>query len=214
MTKDQLQKELKEKLKEGVKPSELKKLKRSKSDGELPSNRSSLGNERHIPKAPPLPKTNPREIEELQAEKQLFSDQLKEKQKEIEELRKTLEAKNTELKATKKDLDNSLQARVTAISTFGKEHQKRTQAQKELNQTLEEASEELITSDKTISSLRTKLFKAEQEHNRLKQELKALRSKESFQTSSTEEPWITWPSSFNLIFLALIALLILTPYYD
>jgi hypothetical protein len=48
----------------------------------------------------------------------------------------------------------------------------------------------------------------------LKRELKAQPSKETFQISSSEEPWISWPSSFNLIFLALIALLILTPYYD
>src|ERR1700743_1974190 len=42
MTKQNLQKELKEKVKEGVKPSHLKKLKRSKSEGD-------------IPKAPSLP---------------------------------------------------------------------------------------------------------------------------------------------------------------
>ena len=158
--KQELQKELKEKLQEGVKPSELRKLKRSKSTGD-------------IPKAPSLPPNS------------LLQDQLKEKQREIEHLRakgedsakqienlrQQLESVRQELKATKQALDNSLEARVTAISTFGKEHQKRIKSQKELNQTLEEASEELITSDKTISSLRTKLFKAEQEHNRLKQEL-------------------------------------------
>ena len=37
MTKDQLQKELKEKVKEGVKPSDIRKLKRSKSAGDIPS---------------------------------------------------------------------------------------------------------------------------------------------------------------------------------
>src|SRR5436309_4389702 len=36
MTKENLQKELKEKVKEGVKPSDLKKLKRSKSEGDIP----------------------------------------------------------------------------------------------------------------------------------------------------------------------------------
>ena len=144
--KDQFQKELKEKLKEGVKPSELKKLKRSKSTGDIPI-------------APPLPPNS------------LLQDQLKEKQKQIENLRQQLESVSQELTQTKKELDQSLEARVAAISTFGKEHQKRTQAQKELNQTLEEASEELITSDKTISSLRNKLKLTQQENNRLKQEL-------------------------------------------
>ena len=46
MTKQQLQQELKEKVKAGVKPSDLRKLKRSKSEGD-------------IPKAPPLPSSVP-----------------------------------------------------------------------------------------------------------------------------------------------------------
>jgi len=56
MTKQELQKELKAKVKPGVKPSQLK---RSRSLGELPSNGSSFDNERHIPKVPPLPKSTP-----------------------------------------------------------------------------------------------------------------------------------------------------------
>ncbi|CAG8510287.1 32442_t:CDS:1 [Racocetra persica] len=38
MTKQDLQKELKEKVKEGVKPSDIRKLKRSKSLGDIPTN--------------------------------------------------------------------------------------------------------------------------------------------------------------------------------
>src|ERR1044072_7768425 len=146
--KQELQQELKEKLKEGVKPSSIRKLKRSKSADDV-----------SIPIAPPLPPNS------------LLQDQLKEKQKQIENLRQQLEAVSQELTQTKKALDLSLAARVTAISTFGKEHDQRVKAQKELNQTLEEASEELITSDKTISSLRNKLKLTQQENNRLKQEL-------------------------------------------
>src|SRR5436190_1472223 len=52
MTKQELQKEILAKVKPGTKPSHLKKLKRSKSDGD-------------IPKAPPLPKS---EVEQLKAE--------------------------------------------------------------------------------------------------------------------------------------------------
>ena len=37
MTKSELQQELKEKVKEGVKPSDIKRLKRSKSLGDIPS---------------------------------------------------------------------------------------------------------------------------------------------------------------------------------
>ena len=52
MTKQELQKEILAKVKPGTKPSHLKQLKRSKSDGD-------------IPKAPQLPKS---EVEELKAE--------------------------------------------------------------------------------------------------------------------------------------------------
>src|SRR3954467_3093044 len=41
MTKQQLQQELKEKVKEGVKPSHLKKLKRSKSADDIPASPSN-----------------------------------------------------------------------------------------------------------------------------------------------------------------------------
>ena len=102
----ELQKELKEKVKPGIKPSHLK---RSKSLND-------------IPKAPPLPKltksksapelkfqatceqletkisvlelkleTKERELTEKQIEQQLFTEQLKAKQKEIEKLREKLE---------------------------------------------------------------------------------------------------------------------------
>src|SRR5579862_6682120 len=133
MTKEELQKELKEKVKPGVKPS---RLKRSRSLGD-------------IPKAPPLPKSTPlaksksteriestpsSQIEKLEAkisvlelklevsqreltakenekqnafiQKQLFSDQLARKQKELEELRAKLE-----VLSPAQELDHSLFAR-------------------------------------------------------------------------------------------------------
>src|SRR5256884_6801660 len=121
MTKSQLQKELLEKVKPGTKPSHLK---RSRSAGELQRNESSLDNERHIPKAPPLPKNQ--EVEQLKdqlaqvkAESQaelkkaqnlntLLQDQLKEKQQEIEKLRKAQEAPASN---SIQELDQSLKAR-------------------------------------------------------------------------------------------------------
>jgi|SRR6266496_2757626 len=108
MTKQDLQKELLEKVKEGVKPSDFRKLKRSKSEGD-------------IPKAPPLSKLNEmeqlkKENEQLKQEVQataerlntpstdqvaeirdlnvLLTDQLKAKQQEVEDLRKQLEETN------------------------------------------------------------------------------------------------------------------------
>src|SRR3954465_7785261 len=130
MTKQDLQKELKEKVKEGVKPSDLRKLKRSKSAGDIPK--------APLPKSTPLVKSKSAQeleptsskIEELetkisvlelklevsqreikgleadnygyqqqlnekalehQADKQLFQDQLKQKQQELENLREQLE---------------------------------------------------------------------------------------------------------------------------
>src|SRR4051812_41089697 len=58
MTKQDLQKELKEKVKEGVKPSHLKKLKRSKSEGD-------------IPKTSPLPNSVPLKKSQSQLETSL-----------------------------------------------------------------------------------------------------------------------------------------------
>src|SRR5256885_8883317 len=99
MTKQDLQKELLEKVKPGVKASDLKKLKRSKSDSD-------------IPKAPPLPlsesdfaksgntsfSTSTQALATLTAELQkqtdlntLLTEQLKAKQQQIENLRKQLE---------------------------------------------------------------------------------------------------------------------------
>ncbi|RHZ35556.1 hypothetical protein [endosymbiont GvMRE of Glomus versiforme] len=61
MTKEQLKQELKDKVKEGVKPSDIRKLKRSKSLGD-------------IPKAPPLP-TQP-DVQQLEQENQQLKAQL------------------------------------------------------------------------------------------------------------------------------------------
>src|SRR5437773_2631559 len=92
MTKKDLQKELLEKVKPGTKPSHLKKSK-------------SLND---MPKAPPLPK-----LTEIVAFKKatdlnnLLQEQLKEKQKEIEELRKQNETNPSD----PTELDQSLISR-------------------------------------------------------------------------------------------------------
>src|ERR1044072_6172158 len=113
--KEDLQQEILDKVKPGTKPSDISKLKRSKSADDIST----------IPTPPPLP---------------IVNDQLKEKQREIENLRQELETVNQELKETKEQLDNSLAARVAGVKVFGEEHAKRKKIQQELNQTLEEAS--------------------------------------------------------------------------
>jgi len=90
MTKKDFQKELQTKVKPGVKPSDLKKLKRSKSASDIPTS---------------LPVTNNSDPPNI-----LLQDQLKAKQIEIESLRKQLEEKNTSTTELT-ELDNSLFAR-------------------------------------------------------------------------------------------------------
>lgn len=135
MTKSQLQKELKEKVREGIKPSDLKKLKRSKSADDIPA--SSTPNvplkksqsQLEIPLTQPSSKqqisqlqeqvkfhaetasnylqslqTSQAKVGELEEKLKnnppnaLLTEQLKVKQKEVEDLRKQLEEKNEELK--------------------------------------------------------------------------------------------------------------------
>ncbi|CAI2167903.1 1494_t:CDS:1 [Funneliformis geosporum] len=127
MTKQALQKELLEKVKPGAKPSDIKRLKRSKSAGDIPT-------------APPLPN--------LAQENQQLKDQLarlkatppnlflsgllETKQQELEKVRKESETKSNtirllrenlerdtkeqEIGELKKQLDNSLEARTKALS--------------------------------------------------------------------------------------------------
>ena len=157
MTKEQLQQELKEKVKLGIKPSDLKKLKRSKSADDISQ----------IPSPPPFPNDPPNH---------LLQDQLAEKQKEIESLRKKVEELTQSLHQAHQDLDHSLAARVAGIKTFGKEHDKRVKVEKELNEMVEEASEEINSADNKVSSLRKQLREAQAQIAKLQRELKLARS--------------------------------------
>jgi molecular chaperone GrpE (heat shock protein) len=133
MTKQQLQKELKEKIKPGTKPSDIK-LKKSKSDGDLPKTKTQSFTE---PKYPYTTLSQSEELTKLQKEtvaksdtikllrkkieeleqnnppNALLTDQLKEKQKELENLREKLELTHQELTTLKKEqstlLDTNLE---------------------------------------------------------------------------------------------------------
>src|SRR6185295_11200040 len=151
MTKENLQKELKEKVKEGIKPSDLKKLKRSKSADDIPSPSAPIPLKKSQSQIEiPLRPSSKEQITQLQGKVQfhaetaanylkslqtsqakvselerklrtkvlseakanppsaLLSEQLKEKQKEVEQLRKELEIKNEELKKLKATHSNLL----------------------------------------------------------------------------------------------------------
>jgi chromosome segregation ATPase len=151
MTKQQLQKELLERVKEGVKPSQLKK---SRSLDNLNS---------QIPK-PPLNKSKSAEaletspkltLNSLAEENQHLKAQTKIKQGEIEGLREKLEETNSKLTQAQSKLDNSLLARHQNLKDFSQIHSQKKQAWEELVKVEEEASEELISHEEKISQLRT-----------------------------------------------------------
>jgi chromosome segregation ATPase len=118
MTKNQdLQKEILAKVKPGMKPSDLKKLKKSKSADDIsvvpPTEIKSLKDEISVLNLELEIKN--RELLEKDANLTIYSDQLNTKQKEIEELRKQLEETNAKLIETNTELDNCLKARHNSL---------------------------------------------------------------------------------------------------
>jgi chromosome segregation ATPase len=163
MTKEQYQKELLEKVKPGVKPSDLRKLKKSKSADDLPEPSPSRLSEletKNQELEEQLTLTS-QALDELTKISQgnippasLLKEQLTEKQKEVESLREKLETTNLKLSETTQELDNSLFARAEATKQFGKIYDKLQLIKQELNENVDQASDELINQDETISKLR------------------------------------------------------------
>ena len=192
MTKEQLQQELKEKLKAGVKPSHLKK---SKSLSDLPTQPKDNSPKRKSLEIPTPPKslkvqlteaqdqisilelkleTCQRELTELNsltAENIHLKEQAKIKQQQMESLRKTLEETNSKLTQTQQELDKSLQARHQGLKDFGSEYAKRKQAQQELTSTVKESAEELTSQDQLLTKLRSENFKLKQTNQSLQKDL-------------------------------------------
>lgn len=99
MTKDLLQQELLEKVKEGVKPSDLKKLKKIKvnQDEGYESDRS----DKSIPVAPPLPNSLQNQITALKKQLQVYQDFKEADLKIKENYKKTIEQLQQENKSLK-----------------------------------------------------------------------------------------------------------------
>jgi len=123
MTKDQLQQELKEKVKEGVKPSHLKKLKRSKSADDISSAPTSIPLNRSKSTEPFKDSKYPyttlisqqEELEKLQKESETKSATISLLRKKIEDLEQSnpphqlfqdqLQAKQKEIESLREQLE-------------------------------------------------------------------------------------------------------------
>ena len=142
MTKEQFQKELKEKIKPGVKPSKLKK---SKSDGDLPQIKTQplkkSSSQLEIPSAPTSPTTK---IKELEDKITSLQDELNIERKKVDLLREDLSKEQEKNKELKKNPPNLLLT--DQLQTKQKELEK-------LRAHLEETSSELTTLKKEKSNL-------------------------------------------------------------
>lgn len=210
MTKEAFQQELKEKIKPGVKASDLKKLKRSKSADDIPS-------------APPSPAVKIKNLEdkisvlelkletkdrELTEKDGTIAVYLKEKQKEVEELRKQLGEKSTELSTLKREqsslLDQNLTLKHQSLKDWFKQYQQTQQLEQELKENIDYASEELVEQDKQISRLQSSNRKLKQEKQSLEKDLDLAHKlvelrKSPLPFSEGSFPWTVYALTFCLI---------------
>jgi len=254
MTKENLQKELKEKVKEGVKPSKIKKSRSAEPIGltpPVPPLQRSKSNEPFTdPKYPYTTLISQQEeLDKLKKETQaksdtiallrkkigelekipprpLLVDQLKEKQQEIEALRKQgedsaqqienlreqLAQKSTELSTLKQEqsalLDTNLTLKHQALKDWWTQYQQTQKLEQELKENVDYASEELISQDKRISSLSSQLFKLKQTNQSLAKDLAlttklAELRKNPLPSNSTNSPWTLYVFTFGLIGITL-----------
>ena len=258
MTKQALQAELKEKIKPGVKASDLKKLKRSKSDSdinnipsppplsvplsksksqeppfrdekypyttlisqqqeleELKNSLSSFDKERQKLKKETTAKSDTikllrgkiEEMEKSNPPNALLTDQLKEKQKEVEDLRKQLETKNQELNSLKSQhstlLDDNLTLKHQSLKDWWQQYEKTQSLEKEFKENVDYASEELLNQDKVINQLRSENSKLKKTNQSLAKDLdltqKLAELRRNPLPSPINNPWIPSALTFLLI---------------
>src|SRR5205807_614019 len=106
--------------------------------------------------------------EQLTTQKVLLQEQLKEKQKEVEELRERLE---TPVEPTLSELDDSLMARHQGLKVWFNQYQKNQVLETELAQNIDEVSDELVNQDEKISQLRGELGRLKREKQSLEKDL-------------------------------------------
>jgi len=172
------------KVKEGIKPSTLKK---SKSLNDLPTST----------KSPPLksshsttdiPLIEPTELEDkisvLELKLETKDRELEDKDQTIKDFRKAFQKADQEIERLKKELDDSLQARYESVKQFGLIYAKLQSISKELDDTVDEASDELVNQDQIITKLRTQKQQAQARIQELEKDLQLQASKYPLPTNS------------------------------
>ena len=164
MTKEKLQQEIKEKVKEGVKPSEtqsvvgdqIKRLKRSKSTGDISVNPElatlKAENEELKKKIQELETRNIENISVVgDQNKEIFVDAAEESPAELKVKISELE---TKLSETQTELDKANEARLNALKDFDKQQEKIKKLEQELESTSKYGSEQIVKLEKINQDLR------------------------------------------------------------
>jgi|SRR6266511_2001815 len=164
MTKDQLQAELKQKVKAGIKPSHLKKLKRSKSADDIPTSLTPNTPLKKSQSQLDIPLNQPTLTQQISS----LQDELTTERKKVNLLREdlaTAQTKNKKLKTTQHELqDQILQLRCDKIKEFGDYLEQKQALTQELEENITAGTEE-------INHLETKLLSVNKKKLELQQQL-------------------------------------------
>jgi len=161
MTKQDLQAELKAKVKAGIKPSDLKKLKKSKSLSDLPTSSTNPPLKKSQSQLEiPLPPNLKQQISALQ-------DELTTERKRVDLLREDLasaQAKNKQLKAKTSQLaDEILELRVEKIKEFGEYYEAKKVLETELAENIQAGTEEITHLEQQLLTLNKKKLALQQQ---------------------------------------------------
>jgi chromosome segregation ATPase len=177
MTNSQFQQELKEKVKAGIKPSDLKKLKKSKSLDDLPTS---------PPPNPPLKKSHSQlEIPlppNLKQQISALQDELTTERKRVDLLREDLASEQAKNKQAAQKItqlaDKILELRVEKIKEFSEYLDKKQALTQELEENLQTGTEEierlenkLIATNKKKLELQSQLGQSQNKNAQLKLKL-------------------------------------------
>jgi predicted RNase H-like nuclease (RuvC/YqgF family) len=174
----EFQKELQEIIKPGVKASDLKKLKHSKSADNLPISVPSIPLKKSQSQLEIPVTQQPSSEEQIKQLKEQVKFQAQTSQNYLISLQ-LAQSKITELEEKeKKDkqeieelTDYILELRLENIQDFGKYREQLKAIQQQLDDTVDQASDELVKEDDKNSQLRTKLLTARQQISSLQKDL-------------------------------------------